>query len=348
MVGLKRRTRPLLGVDIGSTAVKVVELQRDRGEVRATTVLCAEVEPETVVDGQIVDAGAMAATLAQLRKSGASAKHVATAVGGHSVIVKKVTMPSLTDEELELRLQAEAEQYIPFEMSEVNLDYQILDVDENGSMEVLLVAVKREKVNNYTNACNLAGLSVRIMDHDPFAVQNCFEYNYRPDPKRTLALVNLGASVTNLNVIEGGRPQFTRDVAIAGQQFTEALQHELGLSFADAEAEKLAYQGGRDGRAAPVLQSVMETMQVEFRKTFDFFRAGGGRAVEEIYLSGGCARLPGIADMLHDEFSVPVEVLNPFQRIAVSDRNDAANGVVANGPRLAVAVGLALRSFEDL
>jgi type IV pilus assembly protein PilM len=275
---------------------------------------------------------------------------VATAVSGHSVIVKQISMPTMSEEELEVTMESEAAQHIPFELTDVNLDYHILDVKENGNMDVLLVAVKKDKVTNFTSALSMAGMVASVMDHDPFCVQNCYEYNYQPAPGATVALLNVGASVTNINVVKGTTPLFTRDVSVGGNQYTDALQKELALSFEDAETAKLGRNASvTDDRRMPVLQSVSDIIRLEIQKTFDFFRASAsGEHIERLYLSGGSAQVPGLTDMLRQEFAVPVELMDPFRRINYDQSSPASTAIHQYGPRLAVAVGLALRSFEDL
>ena len=351
MLGMKSKRKALLGVDVGSSAVKVVELKQGRGGLSLTLADLSPLAPEIVVDGQIVDSGALANTLSQLlRQHKTRNRSAATAVSGHSVIVKQVTMPGMSDEELAASIETEAAQHVPFELSDVNLDYHVLDYNDSGSMDVLLVAVKKDKVTNYTNALSMAGLMPLVMDHDPFAVQNCYEYNYQPAAAATVALLNVGASVTNIIVVKGSKPLFTRDVSVGGNQYTDALQKELNVSFEEAEAAKLGENSAvPEDRRLPVLHGVSEIIRLEIQKTFDFFRAGSsGEHIECLYLSGGSAQVPGLTDMLRQEFVVPVEVMDPFKRISLPAASAMAEAVRRHGPRLAVAVGLALRSFEDL
>jgi type IV pilus assembly protein PilM len=217
-------------------------------------------------------------------------------------------------------------------------------------MDVLLVAVKKDKILNYTNVLNLAGKSPSVVDIDAFALQNCYEYNYEPGPGTTVALLNLGASVMNINIVKGTTPLFTRDVSVGGNQYTDSLQKELDLSFDDAEALKLGQRVGTVSEDAklPILQQVTEIIVLEIQKTFDFFRAtAAGEHIERIYLAGGCSKVPGLIEALRSEFSMPVEILNPFQRITTANVSEA--GLIdQNAGQLAVAVGLALRSFEEL
>jgi type IV pilus assembly protein PilM len=212
------------------------------------------------------------------------------------------------------------------------------------------VAVKKDKILNYTNVLSMAGKTPAIVDIDVFALQNCYEYNYQPAPNSTVALLNLGASVMNINIVKGNSPLFTRDVSVGGHQYTDSLQKELDLSFDDAESLKLGQKVGTVSEDAkmPILQQVTEIIVLEIQKTFDFFRAtAAGEHIERIYMAGGSSRVPGLMEGLRQEFSLPVEELNPFQRV-LPPEGPGLELVEKNAGQLAVAVGLALRSFDDL
>src|SRR5258706_3580650 len=268
----------------------------------------------------IVDSGTVSSAIAKLfTDTEIKAKAVATAVSGHSVIVKKISLPSMSDQELADTIQKEAAHHIPFDLADVNLDYQILSEDvASPQMDVLLVAVKKDKILNYTNVLSLAGKSPAVVDIDAFALQNCYEYNYQPSHDSTVALLNLGASVMNINIVKGTTPLFTRDVIVVRNQCTDSLQKELDLSFDDAEALKLGRKVGTVSEDAklPILQQVTEIIVLEIQKTFDFFRAtAAGEHIERIYLASGSSPVPGPLEGLRQEYSRPVHVLNPFQRI---------------------------------
>jgi type IV pilus assembly protein PilM len=343
--------KAIVGLDIGSSSIKAVELKKAKGEI---SVVAFGVEPlgsDIVVDSMIVDSGSVSTAIAKLfNDHKIKAKSVATSVSGHSVIVKKIPMNTATDAELAETINSEAAQHIPFDIADVNIDYQIL-TEDNGEpqMDVLLVAVKKDKILNYTNVLSLAGKAPAVVDIDAFALQNCYEYNYEPAPGTTVALLNLGASVMNINIVKGTTPLFTRDVSVGGNQYTDSLQKELDLGFDDAESLKLGQKVGTVSEDAklPILQQVTEIIVLEIQKTFDFFRAtAAGEHIERIYVAGGSSKVPGLIEALRQEFSLPVEILNPFQRIAAG--GDNAEFIEQNAGQLAVAVGLALRSFEDL
>ncbi len=343
-------SKTIVGLDIGSSCIKAVELKKTKGEIIVAHMGVEALASDIVVDSMIVDGPAVTNAITKIfTESGIKGKAVATSVSGHSVIVKKIAMATMSDQELAAVIQTEAAQHIPFDIQDVNVDFQILSDDLSGpQMDVLLVAVKKEKILNYTNVLSMAAKSAALVDIDAFALQNCYEYNYEPAPGATAALLNLGASVMNINIVKGSTPLFTRDVSVGGNQYTDALQKELDLSFDDAESLKLGRKVGTVSEDAkmPILQQVTEIIVLEIQKTFDFFRAtASGEHIERLYVAGGSSKVPGLVEALRQEFSLPVEVLNPFQRV-----NPGAGGelIEQNAGQLAVAVGLALRSFETL
>jgi type IV pilus assembly protein PilM len=344
--------KTIIGLDIGSNSIKAVELQRRRGEVMVSRVGVEPLANDIVVDSMIVDSGSVASAISKIFAEQAfTAKQVATSVSGHSVIVKKISMQTMDEPELGEAVRNEAAQYIPFDMNDVNVDYQVLSDNLDGpTIDVLLVAVKKDKVLNYTNALQLAGRQPAIVDIDAFALQNCYEYNYDPAPNSTTALLNIGASVMNINIVRGSIPLFTRDVSVGGNQYTDSLQKELDLSYDDAEALKLGKKVGTVSEDAklPILQQVTEIIVLEIQKTFDFFRAtASGEHIERIYVAGGSSQVPGLVEALRQEFAIPVDALNPFLKV-VPPIGEGADLIERNVAQLAVAVGLALRSFEKL
>jgi type IV pilus assembly protein PilM len=343
-------SKTIVGLDIGSSAIKAVELKKTRAGLELARLGVEPVGADVVVDSMIMDSPTVATAISKLfADNGMKSKNVATSVSGHSVIVKPgIKLPTMPEQEVADRIQTEAAQWIPFDIAEVNLDYQVLTEDLSGpNMDVLLVAVKKDKILNYTNVLSMAGKSPALVDIDVFALQNCYEYNYDPAPNTTVALLNIGASVMNINIVRGVTPLFTRDVSVGGHQYTDSLQKELDLSFTDAEAFKLGEKVGTVSEDAklPILQQVTEIIVLEIQKTFDFFKATApGEHIEKVYLAGGSAKVAGLMEALRQEFSLPVELLNPFQRIEPGSVGGLL--VEANAGQLAVAVGLALRSFE--
>jgi type IV pilus assembly protein PilM len=343
------KQKPVVGLDIGSNSIKAVELKGTKAGYELVSFGLEPLAQDTVVDGAIMDAPLVAAGIGTIfDNQEVKTRNVATSVSGHSVIVKRVTLPMMTEEELFDRIQSEASQHIPFDISDVNLDYQLLE-SVDSQMDVLLVAVKKDKILNHTNVLAQSGKTPTVVDIDAFALQNCYEVNYDPTPGQTVALLNVGASVMNINIVRGGIPLFTRDVSVGGNQYTDALQKELDLSYEDAERLKKgeAIAGVNEENRATILRSVSDILILEIQKTFDFFRAtAAGENIQRIYLAGGTARVPGLIDLLREEFALPVEELYPFRKIVINPGRHSEEQVRELAPRLAIAVGLALRSFD--
>src|SRR5437588_3890354 len=232
------KSKPIVGLDIGSSSIKSVELKNTKQGYELVSFGLEPLAQDTVVDGAIMDAPLVAGAIGTIfDRQEIKTRAVATAVSGHMWLFKRLSLSVMKDEELYDRIQSEASQHIPFDISDVNLDYQLLDSAES-QMDVLLVAVKKDKILNHTNVLAQAGKTPTVVDIDAFALQNCFEVNYDPDPSQTVALLNIGASVMNINIVRGGAPLFTRDVSVGGNQYTDALQKELDLSYEDAERLK--------------------------------------------------------------------------------------------------------------
>jgi len=352
-MSLFSKRKPLVGLDIGSSAIKAVELTKSSKGYQVSGFGSATMEADAVVDGAIMDAGAVAESIKRALTSGKfKLKGVATGVSGHSVIVKRVVLPAATPAEVEASIQFDAEQYIPFEISEVNLDFQVVGPSESGheepSMEVLLVVAKKDKIQNHTNVINLAGRTPEVVDIDAFALQNTFEANYTVEPNATIALLNIGASLMNINITKGGMPLFIRDVSVGGNQYTDVLQKELQLNFQEAEDLKLGKGDNPEvDMVQPLLESITDMLIMEVQKTFDFFRETyPGESISRVYISGGTAQIAGLPEKIQDTFGYPAEVMNPFKSITIGPNVDPTK-IVDFGPALAVAVGLALRGFDS-
>ncbi|HEX7788757.1 MAG TPA: type IV pilus assembly protein PilM, partial [Methylomirabilota bacterium] len=292
-MGLFGKKKGIVGVDIGSSAVKAVELKvggKGGDEFSLLNIGVEMLPPEAIVDGAIMDAGAVIDSIQRLfQDNKIKTTDVATGVSGNAVIVKKISLPQMSAEELSESIHWEAEQYIPFDIQDVSLDYEVLDSGGGGNMDVLLVAVKKDKISEYTSALTQAGKNASIMDVDVFALQNCYEINYGIDPGRVVALLNIGASIMNVNVVKGGSSVFQRDIAAGGNQYTDAIQKDLNLSFEQAEALKKGEQveGASAESLHPILQAVSENLAMEIQKTFDFFRATSQEdRIDQIFLSG--------------------------------------------------------------
>jgi type IV pilus assembly protein PilM len=348
-----RSKKGVVGLDIGSSAVKLIELREKKGEFHLQRLGIEPLSPEAIVDGSIMDSSLVVDAIHRLNdQTKVKNNSFATSLSGHSVIIKKIQLPAMPEDELADSIQWEAEQYIPFDINDVRLDYVVLAEGEPGrdSMEVLLVAVKRDKVNDYVSVISQTGKTPAVVDVDAFAVQNAYEVNYDLDPRKVVALINMGAGVTTINILARGSTVFWRDISFGGNQFTEALQREFNLSFAQAEALKRGESVDRYtlADARPVLDTVSAEMASEIRKTFDFFSATSSEGpVDELMLSGGCALTPNLQQVLREKFEVPTELMNPLRRIHFKESDFDPEWMQSIGPMMAVAVGLGIRRVGD-
>jgi type IV pilus assembly protein PilM len=246
----------------------------------------------------------------------------------------------------------EAEQHIPYSIEDVNLDFQILGTGDNGKgeMDVLLVAVKKDIVNQYLAVISAAGLRAAVVDVDAFAMENAFELSEQVRPDDVVALVNIGAAITTINVIRRGSSEFTRDSGLAGKRYTESLQKGLGLSYEQAETVKMggAVQGHDMAEVRPVIEMVNGELAGEIRRSFEFFRSSmQGDAIDRVVLSGGCARLPDLPSYLSHALELPVEIANPLRDITADPKKFDPEYLSFIAPQMAVGVGLALREPGD-
>jgi type IV pilus assembly protein PilM len=350
-------SKSVVGLDIGSSSVKAVELSR-RGrskEFELTHLGVAAMPPEAIVQGAFLNSSAIVEGIREaIEKAKIRTKNVAAAVSGHSVIVKKVSLPTMTRDELDEQIRWEAEQYIPFDVNEVNLDFQILNGGGGeGQMEVLLVAAKKDLVDDYVQVIREAGLIPAAIDVAAFAVENAFETNYEVRPDEVVALVNIGAQVVNINIISNGAPAFTRDITTAGNQYTEEIQKALSISFEEAERIKL---GGRRSENSQevvpqeveqAMRSVTETVIGEISRSLDFFSATSADSrIERIVLCGGGASVAGLQAGFQQRSGGKVEIMDPLARMIPSSRFEA-DYLDEVAPALGVGVGLALRRMDS-
>jgi len=348
-----RRAKSLVGLDIGSSAVKAVELKQAGKGYKVTAFGSEPIPPDSIVDGAIIDGAAVADAIRRLFEGrGIKTKDVAASLSGNAVIVKKITLPVMTEAELGESIYWEAEQYIPFDIQDVNLDYQIVDAGDaaKGTMDVLLVAAKKEKIADYTGVISQAGRAAVVVDVDAFALQNAYEVNYGIEAGSIVVLLNAGASATNINILNGDQSVFTRDISIGGNAYTEALQRELSLPFEMADQLKrgVPVDGVTFEDARPVLRAVSENVMLEIQKTFDFFKAtAASDRIDRIMVSGGASRAEGFTEMLTERFDAPVESFDPFKRVGFDVKKFNVESAQGVAPNVAVAVGLALRRVGD-
>jgi type IV pilus assembly protein PilM len=277
-------------------------------------------------------------------------KEVVLSVSGSSVIIKRISIADMTDEELAESIKWEAEQYIPFSIDDVNVDFQKLGPGAaEGQADVLLVAVKKDKINDYVNLVKDAGLEPVVVDVDAFALANMCELNYETEAGIT-ALLNIGASVMNINILRDGVSIFTRDITVGGNRYTEALQRDAGLSYDDAEKIKRneSVDGADRDQLNGIIATVTEDIVGEIQRSFDFFRSTtGSDRVSRVLLSGGCAKISQFTRVLSERLEIPVDIINPFKNIKVDPKYFEAGFISDAAPLAAIAVGLAMRRPSD-
>jgi type IV pilus assembly protein PilM len=350
-----RKSKAVVGLDIGSSAVKAVELKAVGKGFKVVAFAIEPVPPDSIVDGAIIDGAAVADAIRRVFENKAfKTREVAASLSGNAVIVKKINLPIMTEAELAESIYWEAEQYIPFDIQDVNLDYQILNSgtgeESAGTMDVLLVAAKKEKIADYTGVISQAGRLPVIVDVDAFALQNAYEVNYGLEPGAVVVLLNAGASAININIITGDQSVFTRDISMGGNSYTEAVQKELNLPFESAEQIKRGHpvDGVTFEEVQPVLHAVTENVLLEIQKTFDFFKAtASSDRIDRIVISGGASRVDGFTVSLQERFNTGVEVFDPFKMIAFDPAKLGITDPEGLSAMAAVAVGLALRKTGD-
>jgi type IV pilus assembly protein PilM len=344
----------MVGLDIGSSAVKAVVLKRGRGGWSLVAAGEAPLPEGSLQDGSAAEPTAVSAIVSQLLDSIRMKRaRVATALSGHAVIVKRLSLPAMSQAELNEAIPWEAEQYIPFDLSDVQLDFQVVNTGGDAaknSLDVLLVAAKRDRIDDRTAIVAQTGRRPVVLDIEAFALSNAYQMNY---PERTdplAALVHVGRGVTIVCLLEKGEPVFTRDISIGGQIHLDAILRELGPSGIDELTAKRILHGQFPADTSPdqvaaVLREASAQLVLEVRKTVDFYRATAPvEKLSRIVLSGGAYQAVGLVDLLASEFGAPVDVFDPFRRVSKPSR---AIGADLTGPGYAVAVGLAMRSEDD-
>lgn len=351
---LFRRQKPVVGLDIGSSAVKAVELKASGKGWKVVAFGIEALPPDAIVDGAIIDGTAVAEAIRRLfERLGIKNRDVAASLSGNAVIVKKITLPAMTDGELANSITWEAEQYIPFDIQDVNLDYQVLSRPPKGTtagtMDVLLVAAKKETIADYTGVIAQAGRTPALMDVDAFALQNAYEVNYG-SRDAIVALLNIGASAININIVRGEHSLFTRDVPLGGNAYTEALQKDFQISQESADLLKRGYpaDGLDPSHTGPSLQMVTEAVLLEVQKTLDFFRGTtGADHIDLLLVTGGGSQVVGLVEALHNRLGISVEVLDPFKTVSFDAARFGVPVLSEAAAAATVAVGLALRRMGD-
>jgi len=347
------KKKDVVGVDIGSSSIKLVEFREGKSGFRLQNLAISPLPPEAIVDGALMDSVTIINAIRDLiATSKTKTKEVVISVSGHSVIVKKITLPLMTEAELEESIQWEAERYIPFDVNDVNIDFQISGTSaENPEvMDVVLVAAKKDIINDYVSVIMESGLNPVIIDIDSFALENMLAINYEIEKDETVAIANVGASVTNINILRNNITGFTRDIFKGGNQITEEIQRQLHIDY--EEAEKIKVGSKVDLSSQPIIQNVLraasESLAIEIGSSLDFFQSTTTyEKIAKLYLSGGGSKIKDFDIALQQHIGIPVEVVNPFKKIEYSGKNFDLEYLREIGPLMAVGVGLASRRVGD-
>ena len=336
-----------IGLDIGSSSVKAVQLRRKPNGWAVQSFGMQPLAGQAIVDGTIMDQSAVTEAIRVLwKRLRLRQKEVAIAIAGHSVIIKKITVPAMKPDELAANIRNEAEHHIPFGRDDVEIDYHVTNpMTPSGQTELLLVAAKKEVVSDYVQVVRDASLAPQVVDVAAFASQNGFEANYALDPRETIVLVNIGAAITNLNIVRGGVSLFTRDVTIGGNAFTEEIQKQLGISAEDAENYKLG--GVVPQQILRVIEGVAEVIAGELQRSLDFFLATTAEAqLRRIVLAGGSAKVPSLQRSIERRSRLPLEIADAWRQLEVDPGVDRAF-LAAHSPEALIGVGLAMRAGGD-
>ncbi len=347
----------LVGVDIGTSSIKVCQLKDGRRGPTLVRFGYAPLPPQAIVDGQVMDAASVISTLVKvMRDTHIREREVAVSVSGQSVIIRKITVPMMTPAELREQIQWEAEQHIPFDIKDVEVDYQVLKRrPESSQMDLLLVAAKKDHINDYAALVRSAKLRPIVCDIDAFTVQNLFEFSHGVVEDKTIALLNVGAGLASLNIMSAGVSGFTREIAAGGNSVTEQIQKQLAIPFDQAEAYKCGGQAGNPTphgivpqQAVAVMEAAADTIAAEIQRSLDFYMATSGETeISTVFLSGGTSNLPLLAPAIQRRTRVAVEVWSPIERFQVDAKSVDVALLTQRAPQLAVALGLALRRDRE-
>ncbi len=341
----------LVGVDIGSSSVKVIQLKEQRKRLSVLKMGYCPLPAQTIIDGHVMNRGAVIEALSRIfHDQKISQKEVAIGVYGQSIIVRKITMPLMSPAELEEQITWEAEQHIPFDIKVMSIDYEVLRKrPEAGQMDLLLVAAKKDEINDYAAIVREAKLKPIVVDINSFTVQNIFEYNNGLPDDQTIALLNVGASTSSLNIVARGISAFSREVSNAGNTITEEIQKQCQFPFDQAESYKC---GGESAMVPPqvhqVIAAACDALAGEIQRSLDFYLATSGEVeIGKIYVCGGSAYLSPLIAAVEKRARVPVIVLDPFQNLQADPRSVNEQELRSRGAQLAVATGLALRCEKE-
>ncbi len=345
-----RKSKSTVGLDIGSSLIKVVEVDHSKGEPMLAKYGIIKLPPEAIVEGEMMDQSLVVEGIQEcMTKAGITQKNVVSAVSGRAVIVKKVVMDKMNPDDAREAIFWEAEQHVPFDIDDVCLDFQVLKEDVGANqMEILLVAAKKEMVNAHASIIREAGLEPTVVDVDSFAIQNVVaETGESPQNDLVIGLVNVGSDVTNINIVQNDIPYFTRDLSVGSNLFIEALQRDLGIDFDEAEAIVAGKSDmAGDERVRDIVADAAEEISMGIERSLSFLKtAGDAEQIDQIILSGGGACIPGLQEILSEKHDIEFKVNDAIHNIDRVDNlfEDAGDELSQVGPLLTVALGLALR-----
>lgn len=351
---LSKKRLPMLGIDLSASSVKVLELSQAGDHYRVERYAVEPMPQNAIVEHSITEVEQVSQALGRaVKRSGSRIKHVALAVPSSHVISKIIVMPAgLSDRELQTQIEMEADRHIPYPLDEVNMDFQVIGLTQESAEQasVLLVACRKEIVDDYTAVAEGAGLIAKVIDIETFATENAYEVIARGMPgggmEKTVAVVDVGATTTTLNVMHSNRSVYTRDHSFGGRQLTEEIQRRYGLSYEEAGLAKK--QGGLpDNYQTDVLHPFMEAMCQEITRALQFFYSSSPfNSVDTVLLAGGCAQIPGVDELVAARVGVTTNIANPFQQMSLSSRIKSQM-LSADAPSLMVSCGLALRGFDE-
>jgi type IV pilus assembly protein PilM len=336
-----------VGLSIGTSSIKLVELKRSGKAWKLLHFGMVQLPEDAIVNREVVNAIAVVDSLKRLLSQiKLKSKAVCTAISGTSVIIKRMQLETPNLKELQEQIFWEAEQYIPFDITEVVMDYHVISRGKDAKTDVILVAVKRGILDSYMSCIEEANLKAKIVDADYFALQNLFEANYQPNASEAVALIDIGASSTKFVVVQAGIPVFTKDSSLGGKTLTQEIQKHLNLSFADAETLKTGGQNGGMPQEVSELMNVMaENIGTEIKRTLDFYNASSsGASVSYILLAGGSSKIPGLSKVVEDATGLPTQTLNPFNSISYDPAVFSQDYVGTIAAIASVPIGLALRA----
>jgi type IV pilus assembly protein PilM len=343
----------LIGLDIGTHSVKLVQLAEKKGKYTLKKFHMAPIAPEAIVDGAVMDSGSIIEVVREMiLKNSVKIKKVAISISGYSVIIKKISLNYMSEEELAESIEWEAAQYIPFDIEDVNIDFQILGENPENpeQMNVLLVAAKKDIINDYETLMLESGLEAAIIDVDSFALETMYENTYENVQNEVVALINIGSSMINFNIMKDGISALTRDVSMGGKQITEEIQKQYGLQYEEAEELKVGPEENwtQHSDLGLLIKSSSENFATEIQRSLDFFYANYPEdRVDRIVLCGGVAKTKGLMEMIEERLSIPTILVNPFNSVRVSAREFDPGYLDSIAPLAAVGVGLAMRKVGD-